>query len=112
MKLSRIYKDKTKKWHDQRVLRKEFKVRKLVILYYSRLRLLPGKLRSRWSGPYTVITTSPFGVVTLRIDSRNEFKVDGQRPKHYLGNVINEDNLKVELLKRLLKKEYIAAKSS
>ena len=30
---SRIYKEKTKKWHDQRILRKEFKVGELVILY-------------------------------------------------------------------------------
>ena len=47
---ARIYKDKTKRWHDQRILRKEFKVRELVLLYNSRLRLFPRKLKSRWSG--------------------------------------------------------------
>ena len=36
-----IYKDKTKRWHDQRILRKEFKVKELVLLYNSRLRLFP-----------------------------------------------------------------------
>ena len=51
----RIYKDKTKKWH-YRIPRKEFKAGDLVILYNSKLRLFPRKLRSRWSGPY--ITTS------------------------------------------------------
>ena len=42
---ARIYKDKTKKWHDQRILRREFKIGESVILYNSRLRLFPGKLK-------------------------------------------------------------------
>ena len=42
-----ICKDKTKRWHDQRIVRKEFKVEELVLLYNSRLRLFPGKLKSR-----------------------------------------------------------------
>ena len=44
---ARIYKDKTRKWHDQKILRKEFKVGELVLLYNSRLKLFPGKLKSR-----------------------------------------------------------------
>ena len=63
---ARIYKDKTKKWHDQRILRKEFKIGELVLLYNSRLRLFPRNLKSRWSSPYTVIEVTPFGVVTLK----------------------------------------------
>ena len=43
---ARIYKDKTKRWHDQKILRKEFKVGELVLLYDSRLKLFPGKLKS------------------------------------------------------------------
>ena len=62
----RIYKDKTKKWHDQRILRREFKIRESVFLYNSRLRLFPWKLKSRWSGPYTVVATIPFEAVTLK----------------------------------------------
>ena len=34
-----IYKDKTKMWHDQKIIRKEFKVGELVLLYNSRLKL-------------------------------------------------------------------------
>ena len=74
---SGIYKDKTKRWHDQRIMRKEFKVRELLLLYNSRLRLFPRKLKSRWNGPYTVFVVSPFRVVTLKIESGNEFKVNG-----------------------------------
>ena len=39
----RIYKDKTKKWHDQKILRKEFKAGEQVLLYNSKLKLFPGK---------------------------------------------------------------------
>ena len=91
---ARIYKEKTKRWHDQRILRKEFKVGELVLLYNSRLKLFLGKLKSRWSGPYIVITVTPFGAVTLRTDSGNEFKVNGHTLKHYFGGNVNEDKEK------------------
>ena len=44
---ARIYKDKTKKWHDQKILRKEFRVGELVLLYNSRLKIFPRKIKSR-----------------------------------------------------------------
>ena len=44
---ARIYKDKTKKWHDQRILRREFKAGDQVMLFNSRLKLFPGKLKSK-----------------------------------------------------------------
>ena len=88
---TRIYKDKTKKWHDQRILRREFKIGELVLLYNSRLRLFSRKLKSRWSGPYTVIVVTPFRAVTLKSNSGNEFKVNGQRLKHYLRGSLNEE---------------------
>lgn len=43
---SRIYKDKTKIFHDKMVLRKTFEVGQKVLLFDLRLRLFPGKLRS------------------------------------------------------------------
>ena len=79
-----IYKDKTKKWHDQRILRREFKAGDQVLLFNSRLRLFPGKLKSKWSGPYTVVSSTQFGAVILRTNNHEEFKVNGQRLKHYL----------------------------
>ena len=71
---ARIYKDKTKKWHDQKIMRREFKAGELVILLNSKLKLFLGKLKSRWSDPYTVIESAPFGAVTLKIDYGNELK--------------------------------------
>ena len=38
---ARIYEDMNKKWHDPKILRKEFKVGELVLLYNSRLKLFP-----------------------------------------------------------------------
>ena len=63
-----IYKEKTKRWHDQKIMRKEFKAGEQVLLYKSGLKLFPGKLKSRWSGPYTVVTSTPFGAITLKDD--------------------------------------------
>ena len=41
---ARIYKEKTKRWHDQKIMRKEFKVGEQVLLYNFRLKLFTGKL--------------------------------------------------------------------
>ena len=88
---ARIYKDKTKKQHDQRILRREFKVGDQVLLFNSRLRLFPGKLKSKWSGPYIVVSSTNFGAVTLKTSNHEEFKVNGQRLKHYLGGMQVEE---------------------
>ncbi|XP_025647511.1 uncharacterized protein [Arachis hypogaea] len=44
---SRLYKEKVKAVHDQNIKRREFRAGDQVLLYNSRLRLMPGKLRSR-----------------------------------------------------------------
>ena len=80
-----IYKDKKKKWHDQKILRREFKAGDQVLLFNSILKLFPRKLKSKWSGPYTVVGITTFGVVTLKTNNGEEFKVNGQRLKQYLG---------------------------
>ena len=82
---AKIYKDKTKKWHDQKILRREFKAGDQVLLFNSRLKLFPRKLKSKWSGPYTVMASTTFGEMTLKTNNGEEFKVNGQRLKHYLG---------------------------
>ena len=88
---ARIYKYNKKKWRDQKIMRKEFKAGEQVLLYNSRFKLFPGKLKLRLSGPYTVVVSTPFGEVTLKIDSGSEFKVNGQRLKHYLRRSLNVD---------------------
>ena len=91
---------KQKKLHDQRILRREFKAGDQVLLFNSRLRLFPGKLKSKWSGPFTVVSSTRFGAMTLRTRNHEGFKVNGQRLKHYLAKkqledeplVLNEEN--------------------
>lgn len=82
---SRIYKDKTKIFHDKMVLRKTFEVGQKVLLFDSRLRLFPGKLRSRWCGPFVVTNIFPHGAVEIQNPKTgNNFKVNGHRLKPYL----------------------------
>ena len=92
---ARIYKDKTKKWHDQRILRKVFREGDQVLLFNSKLRLFLGKLKSKWSGPYTVVSSTTFGAVTLKIDAGEEFKVNGQRLKNYLSREKRKEELQL-----------------
>lgn len=87
-----IYKEKTKAWHDKMIMRKEFKVGDKVLLYQSRLRLFPGKLRSRWDGPFVVVKVYPHGAVDIRsLSTDSDFKVNGQRLKPYFEFAKVED---------------------
>ena len=80
---ARIYKERTKKWHDKRIAKREFNEGDIVLLFNSRLKLFPGKLRSRWSGPFEVIKVLQSGAVEIRGKSNETFFVNGQRLKHY-----------------------------
>ena len=43
-----------------------------------------------------MVTSTPFGVVTLKTESRSDFKVNGQRLNHYLGGSIKEVDINFE----------------
>ncbi|GJY52325.1 UBN2 domain-containing protein [Tanacetum coccineum] len=45
---SRAYKETTKRWHDAKIMDKEFREGEEVLVFNSRLKLFPGKLRTRW----------------------------------------------------------------
>ncbi|XP_071708535.1 uncharacterized protein [Rutidosis leptorrhynchoides] len=78
------YKEKTKCWHDARLReRKEFEPGQKVFLYNSRFKFLPGKLRSRWSGPFIVKQVFPAGRVELIGKDGEHFKVNGHWLKLY-----------------------------
>ncbi|OMO62746.1 reverse transcriptase [Corchorus capsularis] len=80
---ARIYKERTKAWHDKNILRREFKVGQKVILFNSRFKLFPGKLKSRWSGPFVVTKVHPYGAIEIEGDEKRPLVVNGQRLKHY-----------------------------
>ena len=80
-----IYKEKTKKWYDKKLLKKEFKEGDRVLLFNLRFRLFgKGKLRSKWEGPYLMNTVLPSGAVIIMDGKRNKYTVNGQRLKVYL----------------------------
>ena len=79
-----IYKEKTKAFHDNMVSGKSFAIGQKVLLYHSRLKLFPGKLRSRWVGPFFVVNVFSHGAVEIRSPKTNKaFKVNGHRLKPY-----------------------------
>ncbi|KAI5407600.1 hypothetical protein KIW84_053743 [Lathyrus oleraceus] len=81
---AKIYKEQMKKWHDQRIQKKELREGQLVLLFSSRLKLFPGKLRSRWSGPFVIHKVFPHGAIELKNPANGDtFKVNGQRVKPY-----------------------------
>ncbi|KAJ9539557.1 hypothetical protein OSB04_032290 [Centaurea solstitialis] len=82
---AKIYKEKTKVWHDRRINQRTFSEGQQVLLFNSRLKIFPGKLKSRWSGPFTIDKVSPYGTIDL-INPQDgiTFRVNGHRVKHYL----------------------------
>ncbi|XP_015959270.1 uncharacterized protein LOC107483161 [Arachis duranensis] len=89
---SRLYKEKVKAVHDKHIKRREFQPEDLVLLYNSRLRLMLGKLRSRWDGPYQVEKAEPYGVFHLSHPSSSEFiKVNGHRLKLFHGEKMQKN---------------------
>ncbi|XP_015949591.1 uncharacterized protein LOC107474479 [Arachis duranensis] len=94
---SRLYKEKVRAIHDKNIKRRKFRPGDLVLLYNSRLRLMPGKLRSRWKGPNRVEKVEPYGVFHLRHPSSNKIlKVNGHRLKLYHGEKM-KDNKELEI---------------
>ncbi|GJW58862.1 reverse transcriptase domain-containing protein [Tanacetum coccineum] len=82
---SLIYKEKTKRIHDSKIKNRVFNVGDRVLLFNSRLKIFSGKLKTRWSGPFTVTQVFPYGTVELSQNSGPNFKVNGHRLKHYFG---------------------------
>ncbi|GKB00682.1 reverse transcriptase domain-containing protein [Tanacetum coccineum] len=56
---------RTKHWHDSKIMDKEFQEGEEVLVFNSRLKLFPGKLRTRWYGPYTVSKVYSYGTVEV-----------------------------------------------
>ena len=58
----------------------------LALLYESRLKLFPGKLKSRWSGPYRIVQVFAHSAIEIENMKKGErFKMNGHRLKPYRG---------------------------
>nr|GFA04896.1 hypothetical protein [Tanacetum cinerariifolium] len=82
---SLIYKERTKKLHDS-------KIKNHILMSVIRscssilaLRFFPGKLKTRWSGPFTITEVYPYGTAKLAHADGSNFKVNCHRLKHYYG---------------------------
>ncbi|GJT71974.1 reverse transcriptase domain-containing protein [Tanacetum coccineum] len=80
---SLIYKEKTKRIHDAKIKNRVFNVGDQVLLFNSRLKIFSSKLKSHWSGPFTIVQVLPYGTVELSQNSGPNFKVNGHRLTFY-----------------------------
>nr|GFA63110.1 reverse transcriptase domain-containing protein [Tanacetum cinerariifolium] len=82
---SLIYKEKTKKIHDSKIKNYIFNVGDRVLLFNSYRKIFSEKLKTRWSGPFTITKVFPYGTVELSQPDGPNFEVNGHRVKHYFG---------------------------
>nr|GFA02545.1 reverse transcriptase domain-containing protein [Tanacetum cinerariifolium] len=82
---SLIYKERAKKLHDAKIKNRIFNVGDQVLLFNSRLKIFSGKLKSRWSGPFTISEIYPYGTAKLVHPDGCNFKVNCHCLKHYHG---------------------------
>nr|GEU48008.1 DNA-directed DNA polymerase [Tanacetum cinerariifolium] len=69
-----IYKERTKKLHDSKIKNRIFNVGDQVLLFNSRLKIFSGKLKTRWSGPFTITQVFPYGTIELSQPNGPNFK--------------------------------------
>nr|GEX16533.1 reverse transcriptase domain-containing protein [Tanacetum cinerariifolium] len=82
---SLIYKERTKRLHDAKIKNRIFNVGDQVLLFNSRLKIFSGKLKSCWSGPFTISEIYPYETAKLVHPDGCNFKVNCHRLKHYHG---------------------------
>nr|GEX78621.1 reverse transcriptase domain-containing protein [Tanacetum cinerariifolium] len=82
---SLIYKEKTRRLHDSKIKDRVVNIGDRVLLFNSRLNIFSGKLKSCYSGPFTISHVFPYGIVELSQPDGPNFKVNGHRLKHYFG---------------------------
>jgi hypothetical protein len=82
---AKLYKERTKRWHDKRIKIKQFKLGDKALLFNSRVHLFGhGKLHSKQKSLYLVLHAVDHGVVTLQCNDGDTFKANGQRLKLFL----------------------------
>ncbi|KAL1554917.1 hypothetical protein AAHA92_15421 [Salvia divinorum] len=98
------YKERTKMRHDKNLRRKEFQIGQRVLLFQSRLKLMPGKQKSKWIGPFTIVALRANGAVELKGSNpnSNSFLVNGHRVKLFRDSselcVVEEISLRMPAL--------------
>ncbi|GAA0159424.1 hypothetical protein LIER_38865 [Lithospermum erythrorhizon] len=85
---AKIFKERTKYYHDTLIVRKNLEPSMKVLLFNSHLCLFPSKLKPRWSGPFVIKVVHPHGVVKVEnLTTGSTFKVNGHLVKEYLEEI-------------------------
>ena len=86
------HKENMKKETEQKSAKQEFMVGDLVLVDSSGMPCLPGKLKSKWTGPYLITQVFPHGAVQLEDKEGVRFKLNRERIKLYFGHAssVNE----------------------
>ncbi|XP_052478413.1 uncharacterized protein LOC128033953 [Gossypium raimondii] len=96
-KNAKLYKEKNNCWHGNRIMPRQFEPGKQVLLFKSRLKLFPGKLKSRWLGPFEVAQVYSHGAISIKdLKTWVTFKVNGQCLKHYWGVHVDRDKQSID----------------
>nr|GFA09736.1 reverse transcriptase domain-containing protein [Tanacetum cinerariifolium] len=70
--------ERTKKLHDSKIKNRIFNVGDQVLLFNSRLKIFSRKLKTRWSGPFTITEVYPYGTAKLSHADGSNFKKNQQ----------------------------------
>nr|GEW82806.1 reverse transcriptase domain-containing protein [Tanacetum cinerariifolium] len=68
--------ERTKKLHDSKIKNHIFNVGDQVLLFNSRLKIFFGKLKTHWSGPFTITQVFSYGTIELFQPNGPNFKKD------------------------------------
>jgi len=92
-----ITREGLKAYHDKRILKRKFQRGQSLLLFNSRLKLFPGKLKSKWSDPFVIKEIKPYGTIEFQDpSSKRSWIVSGQRLKSYIGGDLCTLTKKVE----------------
>nr|GEU70952.1 retrovirus-related Pol polyprotein from transposon 17.6 [Tanacetum cinerariifolium] len=94
---SLIYIERTKKLHDSKIRNHIFNVGDQVLLFNSRLNIFLEKLKTHWSGPFTITQVFPYG-----LQSVEERLVHYKKNEAIFTEKINVLNLEVKLKDNVL----------
>ncbi|XP_014496648.1 uncharacterized protein LOC106758216 [Vigna radiata var. radiata] len=87
---------------DWKLVKKVVNPGQQVLLFNSRLKLFPRKLKSKWSGPFIVKNVRPHGAIELMnpvtSDPQRSWMENGQSLKHYLGGEVERFSTVMKLV--------------
>ncbi|XP_047964877.1 uncharacterized protein LOC125209318 [Salvia hispanica] len=96
---SSIYKERVKAYHDKMIEKREFQPGEAVLLFNHKLRFFPGKLKSKWSGPFTIKSVMNNGTMELIAPDGSTFKANGQNIKKFYTEEQQDEVFVVALIK-------------